>query len=72
MYGFMDVKIGTDTYSRRSFRQIILTFTSTKSTPPREPAVVTDYELDERAFVSQPGRPVPYEPKGAIDFPSPR
>ena len=25
------------------------------------------YELDERAFLCQPGRPVPYEPKGAID-----
>lgn len=29
--------------------------------------VCAHYELDDRAFMSQPGRPVPYQPRGAVD-----
>ncbi len=34
---------------------------------PCSRTVCSHYELDDRAFMSQSGRPVPYQPRGAVD-----
>ena len=34
---------------------------------PCSRTVCAHYELDDRAFMSQPGRPVPFQPRGAVD-----
>lgn len=34
---------------------------------PCSRTVCSHYELDDRAFMSQPGRPVPFQPRGAVD-----
>lgn len=34
---------------------------------PCSRTVCSHYELDERAYMSQPGRPVPFQPRGAVD-----
>lgn len=34
---------------------------------PCSRTICSHYELDDRAFMSQPGRPVPFQPRGAVD-----
>ena len=34
---------------------------------PCSRTVCAHYELDDRAYMSQPGRPVPFQPRGAVD-----
>ena len=34
---------------------------------PSSRTVCSHYELDDRKYMSQPGRPVPYQPQGAVD-----
>lgn len=34
---------------------------------PCSRTVCSHYELDDRAFMSQPGRPMPFQPRGAVD-----
>jgi hypothetical protein len=38
-----------------------------KETQGNSRTVCSHYELDKREYMSQPGRPVPYQPRGAVD-----
>ncbi len=38
-----------------------------KADNPCSRTICSHYELDDRAFMSQSGRPVPYQPRGAVD-----
>jgi len=38
-----------------------------KDNHPSSRTIDGHYELDDRAYMSQPGRPLPYHPRGAVD-----